>query len=412
MSILMYKQRHRHLKHRKTPKCNYAHIGYIAARPGVSKNEGMRHGLFGKLSPVSEVTEFQTWQEVGRLVREQSYRSINIYRGIISFAPETAAELNLSDHKAWEDYVEKHIQTLAKKNGIRAENLQWAAAHHNERSHPHCHIVFWDKNQKTPVMYVPPKVPDSIRIQLIKDTFAEKIREYIAQKDTAKAALSALTDKSVCEFEEYMKTLKPEEYRRFKEEYGKIDDEEIGTSPLDSVVGDMQLAPFIDRLFSLKEKMPKKGRLFYKLLPDEVKAEVDAFVADLKAQNEYVRHLIEDYAESKCKIAMLYDTNPDNIEEHRKKATEEADKLIANKLLGVIKAMLNKDYELRGFEYSEAQKAYCTEQAVCEILMILEQAVMALDDEYEDRQSAMSGDLSKAAKKEWYLRHKDKGMEM
>ena len=37
---------------------------------------------------------------------------------------------------------------------------------------------------------------------------------------------------------------------------------------------------------------------------------------------------------------------------------------------------------------------------------------MALDEEYENRQSAMGNDLSKAAKKEWYLRHKDKGMEL
>ena len=56
MSILMYKQRHRPPNYRKTPKCNYAHIGYIATRPGSSKNEGMRHGLFGKLSPSGEFT--------------------------------------------------------------------------------------------------------------------------------------------------------------------------------------------------------------------------------------------------------------------------------------------------------------------------------------------------------------------
>ena len=412
MSILMYKQRHRHPNYRKTPKCNYAHIGYIATRPGSSKNEGMRHGLFGKLSPAEEVTEFETWQEVGRLVRELSYRRVNIFRGIISFSPETAAELGLTDHKAWEEYIEQHIHTLAQKNGIRPQDLQWAAAHHNERGHPHIHVVFWNKNQKTMIPFVSPKVPDSIRIQLIKDTFAEKIREYMAQKDKAKVALSALTDESVGEFEEYMKKMKPEEYRRFREEYGKIEQEEIGTSPLDGIVGDMDLSAFIDRLFSLKEKMPKKGRLYYKLLPDEVKAELDAFVSDLKAQNEYIRHLTEDFAESKCRFAMLYDADPENIEEHRKKAVAEADKLIANKILGVIRAMLSKDYELRGFEYNEAQKAYRTEEMVCEILILLEQSIMALDDEYEDRQAVMSTDLSKAAKKEWYLRHKDKGMEL
>ena len=57
MSILIYKQRHRHPNYKKTPKGNYAHIGYIATRPGAVKNEGMRHGLFGKLEP-GAVKEF------------------------------------------------------------------------------------------------------------------------------------------------------------------------------------------------------------------------------------------------------------------------------------------------------------------------------------------------------------------
>lgn len=143
----MYKQRFRNPNYRKTPKCNYAHIGYIATRPGASKNEGMRHGLFGKLSP-GKLTEFETWQEAAREIRELSYRRVNIFRGIISFSPETADELKLNGHTVWEEYIERHIMTLAQKNGIRAENLSWVAAHHNERSHPHLHVVFWDKNQK------------------------------------------------------------------------------------------------------------------------------------------------------------------------------------------------------------------------------------------------------------------------
>ena len=122
MSILIYKQRHRHPNYKKTPKGNYAHIGYIATRPGAVKNEGMRHGLFGKLEP-GAVKEFDTWQEAARLVRELSYRRVNMYRGIISFSPETAAELGLSDHKAWEDYIDRHILTLAKFNGIRVQDL-------------------------------------------------------------------------------------------------------------------------------------------------------------------------------------------------------------------------------------------------------------------------------------------------
>lgn len=60
---------------------------------------------------------------------------------------------------------------------------------------------------------------------------------------------------------------------------------------------------------------------------------------------------------------------------------------------------------------TEARKAYFTEQMICEILIALEQAAMSFDMEYDDRQKAMSTELSKAARKEWYLRHKDKGVE-
>lgn len=407
----MYKQRFRNPNYRKTPKCNYAHIGYIATRPGASKNEGMRHGLFGKLSPGS-LTEFETWQEAAREVRELSYRKVNIFRGIISFAPETAAELKLNGHKEWEEYIERHIMTLAQRNGIRAENLSWVAAHHNERGHPHLHVVFWDKNQKLIKNYVSPKIPNSIRIQLIKGTFPDKIEEYCRQKDKIKGELLTVTDELVSEFDEYMQKLHPKEYRRLKEEFGRIDAEELGTSPLDSVVGNMNLAPYLKRLFDLKEKMPKKGRLAYKLLPAEVKAEVDAFVSELKSSNEYIRNLVADYADSKCRLAMLYDSDPESLETYRKKAVAEADKLIANKILGVIKSMLNKERELSSFEYTQARKEWYTEQMICEILMMLEQNIISFDTDYGDTRKAMGTELSRAAKRDWYLQHKDKGMEV
>lgn len=411
MSILMYKQRHKSPTDINTPKFNFAHIRYIATRPGVSKNEGMRHGLFGKLDPSGELTEFESWKDVGRVVREMSYRRVNIFRGIISFAPETAEELGLTDHKAWQAYIEEHIKTLAEKNGISPQNLQWAAAHHNERTHPHIHIVFWDKNQRVPKQYVPPKIPDNIRVQLIKDTFADKIRIYLAKKDTAKTALSAVTDKTVKAFEKYIMELEPRKYKRFQEAFGKIDETD-NTDSLDGLLRKEQIEAFIPLLFDLKSKMPKKGRLYYKLLPEELKWQVDALVQELKNQNEFIRVRVEEYADSKSRLAMLYDTNPDNISEHRKNAIAEADRLIANKVLRAIKSMLNKEQQIGYAEYREAKKAYYAEEILCEILMLLEQNIMSVDEDYDIKAKAMGMELSKAAKKEWYLRHKDKGMEL
>lgn len=409
MSILMYKQRHRPVNYQKTPKCNYAHIGYIATRPGVVKNEGMRHGLFGRVAP-GATSEFSTWQEVARLVRNLSYRRVNMYRSVISFLPETAAELGLTNHAAWEDYISQHIGTLAKRNGIRVENLQWVAAHHNERSHPHIHVVFWDKSQQIPKQYVRPEIPDGIRIQLIKDTFREKIEAYQKEKDRLRGELGEVTDGMVQEYEAYIKSLDPRAYRRLQALFGHIGDDELGTSPLDDVIGRMELGALAGRLFALKDKMPKKGRLYYKLLPLEVKAEVDSFVAALKGSNEYVRNLVNDYADSKVRLAMLYDADPEHAEQHRRDAEAEADKLIANKILGAVKAMLRKEGEAAHAEYTEARRVFLTEQVICEILLMLEQNAASMDEDYDAKFRAANAELSKAAKKEWYLKNKDQGI--
>ena len=207
-----------------------------------------------------QVQEFATWQEAARLVRELSCRRVNMYRGIISFSPETAAELGLTDRKAWEDYMERHILTLAKYNGIRVQNLQWVAAHHNERGHPHIHVVFWDKNQRTMVPFVHPSIPDKIRRQLIRDTFAEKIQAYCETKQRARERLTTAAVDLVDEFEQYMEQLHPTEYKRLREAFGHITDDELGAAPLDGVLSADGMARFIPCLLytsNLEAKLEK-----------------------------------------------------------------------------------------------------------------------------------------------------------
>ena len=158
MSILVYKQRFRHPNKKDTPGANYAHIRYIATRPRVLKNEKMNHGLFGKLEP-GVVTEFEDWKDVAKLSYANSKKGIVMYRSVVSFAEDTAKELLLKDQKSWQRYIENHIMTIAEKNGIKRENLQWAAAVHGEKSHPHIHVVFWDKSVSC-LLYTSPSPRD------------------------------------------------------------------------------------------------------------------------------------------------------------------------------------------------------------------------------------------------------------
>ena len=58
------------------------------------------------------------------------------------------------------------------------------------------------------VPFVHPSIPDKIRKQLIRDTFAESIKAYCEDTQQAKEHLSAITDEMIDEFEKYKMCLR------------------------------------------------------------------------------------------------------------------------------------------------------------------------------------------------------------
>ena len=183
MSILFYKQRHRNPNFKDTAGANYAHIRYIATRPRVMKNEAGSHGLFGKLEP-GTLTEFEDWKEVAKSICQFKKRNRDVPQCRILHRRDRK-RITAEGSKSWQRYVENHIMTIAEKNGIKREHLQWAASVHGEKSHPHVHIVFWDNTVCAKNPFTSPKIPDAIRKQMIKDTFSEKILAFAKQKDEA-----------------------------------------------------------------------------------------------------------------------------------------------------------------------------------------------------------------------------------
>ena len=93
----------------------------------------MCHGLFGKMQP-GPIQEFKDWKEIARLVYANSKKNITMYRSVVSFSEETAKELLLYDQKSWQRYIENHILTIAEKNRMKREHLQWACAVHGEKT--------------------------------------------------------------------------------------------------------------------------------------------------------------------------------------------------------------------------------------------------------------------------------------
>lgn len=410
MSALIYKQRFFHPNHPKTAVSNYVHIGYIATRPGAVKHPNKRHGLFGKLNP-GPLQAFDTWQEVARMARQLSQEGKNMYRSVISFQTTTALELGLTNFADWQQYIEQHIATLAAQNHIKIENLCWAAAFHNERDHPHLHVVFWDKAQTITRNFTHPQIPNRIRKQLIKDTFAYKIKQFYALRDEAKSGITKATERLVDEFEAHLKRLNPQAFRAFQRRFEHEDEDSLLRFPKHHLIEPSSVEHLANRLFELRRHLPRTGRLAYQLLPPDTKRHLDELVQELLRDHRYLAQLVEDYVQAKLELARLYTSDPERLEKQRSNYQAEAEKRIANRILATLRTMLKLEKaSATAIRQTDRQHALA-EQLMLELLNMMESLTMRVRMDVDDKLSVMGGELSKQAKKEWLLRHKDRGLE-
>lgn len=402
MSILIYKQRFRHPNKRDTPGANYAHIRYIATRPRAVRNENAKHGLFGKLE-IGEITEFSDWKDVAKLAYANSKKGIVMYRSVVSFTEETTKELLLKEQKSWQRYIESHIMTIAEKNSIKRENLQWAAAVHGEKGHPHIHVVFWDKSVRAGNPFTHPKIPDAIRRQMIKDTFAEKILAFAKEKDSTVREMRRISDALV---EEFAEELRCKSTGRFKAAEKLLEEElEQGFSFNKRILSELA-----DRLFELRAMIPEQGRIAYQFLPRESKKKTDELVQFLLSEIPEMKNCHERYVDAKCRMAGLYTENDEQLTKQKKQFIKEAEKILANRVLSGVKTICRLEKEKNGEAYLKSHREYLSSRIVMEALDMLARAAWKQEKDYMSGQS-ISEELSKEARKELFLRNQDKGYE-
>jgi hypothetical protein len=411
MSIIVYKQRFAPPKDRFTPIKNYLHIGYIAMRPRSMKNGDGVHGLFGYLSPTKPVDKMP-WQATAKYVRQLSKRNVNIFRSIISFNRADSDELGLLTQNDWREYAEQHIRTLAEKNGIDIGNLGWCGAFHNEGNHPHLHIVFWDKAQEIKIDYVSPKIPNAIRIALIKSTFGIRLQELYEKKKLAKENIGDSYDSAVADFDAFMKAMRAKDFKALKNELDIYsNDKDINITQLFN--SDKQLALAAEKLFTLRKAIPKGGRVAYKLLPPEVKDMVDGLTAELIKDNTYLQTAINQYIDTLCDLKRIYNSldDPSKLKEYRDKCETDARQQISYKIVKSIKAIISKEYDAENVEYTAEKKKYFAAELMREILDFFARGIVANSSEGYEKHNKTFGDFSERAMREWYLKNKDKGME-
>ena len=83
MSVIFYKQWFKPVNETRTPNKNAEHIRYIGTRPGVMRNEGEKHGLFGNVYDSDTLKVRHKIKDVMDIVKKKSEEGKSIYLKIL-----------------------------------------------------------------------------------------------------------------------------------------------------------------------------------------------------------------------------------------------------------------------------------------------------------------------------------------
>ena len=391
ISALIYKQRFKGVNYKSTPNKNAEHIRYIGTRPGVMKNEGQKHGLFGNIYDKNTLEVNHKIKDVMELVRQKSNEKKNIFRAVISFSPENAA-LKVGEpvtKEAWQELVKQNIEIIAKGNNIKMSNLRWVAAAHDTPNHPHVHIVFWDESQEIQKNYVHENIPNRIREKLIKNIYEDELREFYENKSQMDIRMKDVTSQMTQEFEAYMSGLTSYEYSQLISEGFNIEE-----NP------DKNMCQYLaKRLFDIRMEIPR-GSLKFEYLKPEVKDKLIQLVRELVDMNDGLQEAISDLVQSKLDTAKMYSNDEIHLDSLYDKYEKEAEKVIANKLLQLTKQFSAKEWDNKNEEFNQQLREQMTEKMVTDVFASLARLTKQSRKDYISRRKVIGGGLSKQARKE------------
>ena len=139
----------------KLPQKQKTYADYIATRPrsqGLFSDEGVDINL-------------------RQLSKELNQYQGNLWTVIISLSREDAERLGFDNATRWRDFLRSERSEIAEQFHIPQGNLRWYAAFHNEKHHPHVHLMVWSEDEKEG--YLSEKGIEKLRSSFAKSIFAQ-----------------------------------------------------------------------------------------------------------------------------------------------------------------------------------------------------------------------------------------------
>ena len=157
---------------------------YIATRDGV---ELMEPAAGGYLEYMAERPRSHgLFSADGAADLEQTTEEIRAHTGpvwtfIYSLKREDAARLGYENGESWRRLLLAHQAELAAAMKIPPGSFRWRAAFHDEKHHPHIHMMVWSADPRQG--YLTEKGIEQMRSQLSNDIFRDELLSLYQEKD-------------------------------------------------------------------------------------------------------------------------------------------------------------------------------------------------------------------------------------
>ena len=163
----------RYLKPSKKRKAG-GYATYIATREGVEKlPQEKTYADYIATRPRSQglFTDAEKEINLRQLSKELNQYQGNLWTVIISLSREDAERLGFDTATRWRDFLRSERSAIAEQFHIPQGNLRWYVAFHNEKHHPHVHLMVWSEDEKEG--YLSEKGVEKLRSSFAKSIFAQ-----------------------------------------------------------------------------------------------------------------------------------------------------------------------------------------------------------------------------------------------
>ena len=381
----------------KKAKVMKLHINYIGRIKGAMNNG--EHSLFGKLN--NEDISYKDKKEILDYIDEKAKTQF-FNKAVISIKEDEAEKYGMINKEEWINLINLKIKDIAKEYGIREDQVDYLASVHTEPGHIHCHLVFFDRNNKE-------QSNNFIKYDRIK----RELNKYVYKEEISK--IQEVQNKS-------------KDTKLLKENFNKDMEILIGRSTLKMFNNRInikelnniqkEILSFYERLKDYQEKNNKNS--FRKaFLPPLLKNELRKLSFLIVGSSTQLSKNVKDYINSSIKQEVILSNNEKRLLITKEKAIEFIYSKVDNQILQFLKERKIEVNEYNKEITNRLNQNKYKSSIKNNIAYNLNDLLNNINNTLEDTKEAQKGFSkqinkqnieTKAQRMEYYLKHRDVGL--